>query len=63
MKSPLPLRLKENQKAIIVLANRLFTEITSSLNIKNAVNRTIWDSMRNKLNFLKSIENKTHRYE
>jgi hypothetical protein len=60
MKSSLTLRLKENEKAIIALANRLFTEITSSLNIKNAVNRTIWDSMRNKLNFLKSVENKIH---
>ena len=60
MKNPLSSHLKENQKAIIALANRLFTEITSSLNIKNAVNRTIWDSMRNKLNFLKSIENKMH---
>ena len=50
--------LKTAKKSLLVLANQMFTEINSNLKIKNAVNSTLWESMRNKLNFLKSIENK-----
>ena len=53
------IQLKNAKKALLVLANQMFTEINSSSKFKNIVSESIHKQISRGIRFFKSIEEKT----